>query len=406
MEKAYKNMEKTLKHLETLHEVFLKEDERYKEFNEKLTKILNDLGFFDELYKEKGRQMILADLIEYIFLGRGYYSVKKQEHKSKFIQAILYFVNMLMEYDSLTVEVELRKKVLDELRKNIPQIAEEGKYERLKNFEGKVGLKSGESDADNDLNKYFDTLLPKTAGGLWHELLAYVFLLRNDVGYIVPLLLSQRLLSLEDHVVPPDFLIITHDKKVYGVEVGTKKEIQSGSFSLKTGIPTVTLDTENSRNSDRCPICNKWIQFCPYVIEKYSDLSRELPEKSEVKCLDECDRYTEDEIVNGKCPYTKYSRNRAETLDHTHHKYADGKHYHYKCVLKKLEKENPDMKKKIIRARDGVALKTHYPYYPGLDELIKERRKIKEITKELEELKQKLSDLENKKERDLLSYLQ
>ncbi|ACV23978.1 hypothetical protein [Methanocaldococcus fervens] len=149
--------------------------------------------------------MILADYIEYLFLGRGYYSVKKKEDKSKFIKAILYFVNMLMRYDSLTVDVELRKKVLDELGRERPQITTEEEYERLKNFDGSVGLKKGESDADDKLNRYFDTILPKTAGGLWHELLAYVFLLRNDVGYIVPLLLSQRLLSLEDHVVPPDF---------------------------------------------------------------------------------------------------------------------------------------------------------------------------------------------------------
>jgi len=322
--------------------------------------------------------MILADLIEYIFLGRGYYSIKKIEEKSTFIKAILYFVNLLMIYDSITVEKELREKVLELLGKDIPEIKEEKYYTRLKEFKGYVGLKKGESDASKELDKYFDTLLPKTAGGLWHELLAYIFLLRNDVGYIVPLLLSQRLLSLEEHVVPPDFLIITYDKQVYGVEVGTKKEIQSGSFSLQTGIPTVTLDTENSRNSDRCPICKKWILFCPYVIKKYSDLNTEPPEKIEVKCLEECNQYSQEDIAAGKCPYTKYSRSKASTLEYTHHEYADGKHYHYQCVLKKV---GPEMREKIINARDKTALKTHYPYYSGLDWLIKERRKTKKIDK-------------------------
>ena len=115
-----------------------------------------------------------------------------------------------MIYDSITVDVDLRNKILEELGDQIPEIKEEEYYDQLKEFKGSVGLKKGESDAPTELNKYFDTLLPKTAGGLWHELLAYIFLLRNDVGYIVPLLLSQRLLSLEGHIVPPDFLIITY----------------------------------------------------------------------------------------------------------------------------------------------------------------------------------------------------
>jgi hypothetical protein len=174
---------------------------------------------------------------------------------------------------------------------------------------------------------------------------------------------------LDDHIVPPDFLIITSDKRIYGVEVGTKKEIQSGSFSLKTAIPTATIDTENSRTSDRCPICKRWIPFCPFVIETYSDLDKVIGKQEEVRCLKECTKYNPSEITMGKCHYTKYSRKQKKTLPFTHHVYATGHHYHYTCVLSKLSE---DMREIVIEAEDSIALKTHYPYYSGLEVLIGE----------------------------------
>ena len=209
-------------------------------------------------------------------------------------------------------------------------------------------------------------MLPKTAGGLWHELLVYVFLLRSNIGYIIPLLLSQRLLGFERNIIPPDFLIITYDKNLYGVEVGTKKEIQSGSFSLQTNIPTATIDTINSR-TDRCPICKRWIPFCEFVINNYSNFDMKITE-SEIRCLEECNVYPKEDIAAGKCPYTKYSRNKAPTLSYARHDYTNGLHYHYRCVLENVEEE---VKKEIVSAKDSIALKTHYPYYSGLEELTK-----------------------------------
>jgi len=212
-------------------------------------------------------------------------------------------------------------------------------------------------------------MLPKTAGGLWHELLVFVFLLRNDAGYIIPLLLAQRLIGLERNIIPPDFLIITHDKRLYGIEVGTKKEIQSGSFSLQTSIPTATINTINSRASDRCPICHRWLQFCDFVIDKYSDFDTEIS-KPEVRCLEECTLYSKQDIAEGVCPYTKYSRNLARTRPYAQHPYVNKRktlHYHYRCVLDNVPQNTRNV---IIQANDSIALKTHYPYYPGLEELI------------------------------------
>jgi len=278
---------------------------------------------------------------------------------------MLRVVNILMCYETITVSDKLRRKVLEELGRKIPTIKDEDNCDELLKFRGDIGI-SG-SKAETGLRRYFDKMLPKTAGGLWHELLVYIFLLRNDVGYIIPLLLTQRFIGYERNIVPPDFLILTHYKNIYGIEVGIKKEIQSGSFALQTNIPTATLDTINSRNSDRCPACSKWIQFCPHVINNYADFDKKIG-NIQVKCLDECSVYSKEFILAGKCKYTKYSRKRAETKKHKHHKFANGYHYHYCCVLKRVEAQ---MKIKTINAEDATAIKTHFPYYTGLEELMR-----------------------------------
>lgn len=380
MKDIFKRMNNTIRHLEILHEIFAKKDnfrpeekidyDIYKQNEEKLIEILSRMNFSNQLYAQKGRQMILADFLEYIFLGRGYYSMRSIKDKEDFVRGILHFVNLLMCYEVMTVSDNLRKKVLEELAKDNSEIGREEYYSELKDFIGRVGLKKGESDAPEYLDRYFDSFLPKTAGGLWHELLVYIFLLRNQIGYIVPLLLSQRLMSREGSIIPPDFLIITSEKNIYGIEVGRKKEIQSGSFSLQTNIPTATIDTENSRVSDRCPICKRWIPFCDFVINNYSNFHTEIT-KDEVRCLEECKAYSsKSTIASGKCPYTKYSREKAPTLEHTQHEYATGLHYHYKCVLEKVSEE---IRSKIVSVQDTTALKTHYPYYSGLETLMKKR---------------------------------
>ena len=250
---------------------------------DKLNELLSKVRLHDQLYDKKGRQMILADIIEYIFFARGYYSaLKGKDRIQDFIRIILRIVNLLMSYETITVDDNLRKRFLENLKSAAPQISEEELFDEILKFKGKIGLPEKESDASREMNRYFDTLLPKTAGGLWHELLVYVFLLRHDLGYIVPLLLSQRFLSASEVIVPPDFLLITKDKHVFGIEVGTKKEIQSGSFSLITGIPTATIDTINSRASDRCPICKKWIMFCDQVIEDFSNLDYQINGKKKL----------------------------------------------------------------------------------------------------------------------------
>ena len=393
MDKLIENMEKTIKHLGTLQSVFAEEENYddardfliYKKSHEALNDALVRLKLPSTIYGQTNRQLILADLIEYFFFGRGYYSIKDDETRGLFIKSVLYFVNVLMSFETITVSKKLRDKYLDVLQAAITEVGEEPSFVELRSFERKVGLPSKITEAPHKLDEYFDSLLPKTAGGLWHEMLTFIFMLRNDLGYVIPLLLSQRFLGLRDSLVPPDFLIIAKDKRVYGVEVGTKKEIQSGGFSLKTAIPTATVDTENSRTSDRCPICHKWIQFCDHVINNYSDLSnRSLPNggRPEFRCLrDECSIYSVTEIAAGKCPYTKYSRKRKDTIVTSHHEYSDGRHYHYQCVLDKV---SPEMKENMKSNPDRIALKTHFPYYSGLEGLMKKRGEISEEADESE----------------------
>ncbi len=380
MKQLFDKVKLSIKHLEVLHKVFEnkknynlpeeKDDfEIYFENTNSLLKTFNELKLFDSIYNQKDRQMILADLFEYILLGRGFYSIGTKRNnnlnKGKFIKGILHFVNLLMCYESITINVERRNLFIDKLSKIIPIIKKEKFYKELRTFKDNIGLP--ESDASKELKNYFDKLLPKTAGGLWHELLVYIFLLRNNYGFILPLLLHQKLYSKTDHIVPPDFLLLTRDKRIYGIEVGIKKEIQSGAFSIKTAIPTATIDTINSRNSDRCPICRKWINFCPFVIDNYSNLDY-IIERIEVKCLDNCTIFSKEEIANGICKFSKYSRGQTKTLKYTHHKLSYDKHYHYKSFLNHVTVK---MKNTIIQANDNTAIKTHYPYYSGLEELIR-----------------------------------
>lgn len=94
--------------------------------------------------------------------------------------------------------------------------------------------------------------------------------------------------------------------------------------------------------------------------------------RAEIKCLDQCDLYSKEEIASGECPYTKYSRATTKTLGYTKHKFTNGLHYHYQCVLKKLDDKT---RNNLIRAEDRIALKTHYPYYAGIAELLNKSNK-------------------------------
>src|SRR3989338_7975191 len=132
------SLKKAIIHLEVIDKVFSESEFPEKDIYLKIKDNLNSLNnklpankFSEELYvggKKRNasnnqgyaRQMILADLIEYIINGRGYfYAIRNKDAMKAYIRIILEIVNQLMVFDSLVVEVEVRKKLLEELKNKL-----------------------------------------------------------------------------------------------------------------------------------------------------------------------------------------------------------------------------------------------------------------------------------------------
>lgn len=64
--------------------------------------------------------MILGDIIEYIFTGRAYYyAVKSEDNFKEFLKLILYSVNQLLIFDTITVNPGIRKLYIEKLEEKI-----------------------------------------------------------------------------------------------------------------------------------------------------------------------------------------------------------------------------------------------------------------------------------------------
>lgn len=293
-----------------------------------------NVSFSDEIYHQDDRQMKLADIIEYLFFSRGVYFIFQSNHFKRdriklFLELILRYVNLLMVFENITVDSKLRGVYLD----NLESITnDEIGYKELREWSKSVGLPSLPKDTPNE---YFDSILPKTAGGLWHEMLVFAFILKYDIGYIFPLLLAQKPISLTHKLSPPD-LVILHNKtyRFYGIEIGNLKERQTGGFSAPSGIPIIPIDTLNARISDRCPSCKKWIGICEKVIIDFCNTDEDMPEPiNEIRCLVDCSQYTLEEKITGICPVMKFRSASESNINGTKFSFCDGKHHHYKCCL-------------------------------------------------------------------------
>jgi hypothetical protein len=430
MDILLKSLEKSIRHLQIIDKVFSTENypdkQLYLTFKREIKKlnVKYPQRFTDELYvggkKGKGetgygRQMILSDIYEYIVNGRGYYYAEWSIEKKKiFIEIILNLLNQLIIWDSLTVESGLRKRVLDKLSTGIKgnffkEDEMKKRHEALRSYKGDIGfdtreetlpqqvLEKMEFSGDNGeikkiryrLDEYFDSLLPKTAGGLWGELIVYLYLLRRNIGYILPLLLNQRILhgGPTESLKPPDYLVIRKDGSLVGVEVGGGKETQSGRFSSALrGCQMVTV--ENPRVPPRCPICGKKTLFCPKVIKDYSDIDTNplLSIKEDILCAHECNFYKYEQVLKGECPYTLYHGGTSEkTLFRQKRKFGTETdyHYHYSCIRNQKDPVAADLiKSRVARfekklASDGSeeahktapirVLKMNYPHVEGLE---------------------------------------
>src|SRR5437868_3048483 len=140
MKEIIKNLEKSVAHIKALNDFFSDADNynspaEQKDFDlyqQNLQGVIDSFAPINleaELYNPKSRQMILADLFEYILLGRGFYSIgtKRQNisKKENFVKGILHLVNLLMNYESLTVNIDRRNRFLDFLSSKVEGLNEE-----------------------------------------------------------------------------------------------------------------------------------------------------------------------------------------------------------------------------------------------------------------------------------------
>lgn len=369
MKRLLDSLSVAAKHLSTLDYVFRKNYPLYTLTSSKL----EGLALYDELRKEiyaggkkrgvygYGRQMILGDLLQYIFTGRGYYfAVRGEEQREAFISIILYICNLLILMEDISVEVELRNAVLDMLEKRIglALFEDDGQktlYSELRKYEGLITPAEGKEYDD-----ILDSMLPKRVGAI-PELLVYAYLIRKNYGYVVPLLHSQRLMGNQGYIVPPDFLILRTKGEIFGIEVGRGKEQQIGSFSTVTSIPVFTagIGSFDQPQPYRCGKCLRWIIYCDQVIKSCS--RNEEPDSEFIDCK-QCSIYAGDmDAALANCPDIVYH---GRALDY----YGQMKElrYHYNCV-----KDDTEVSQVLQRARSPKLI-APLPWVSGLGYLPKE----------------------------------
>jgi len=331
----------SVKHLQCLDEVFRAQSPLYNQIEQNMVRELG--SDFDEISRELyaggkirgglNRQMILGDIIEYIFTGRAYYYAAESEERFKsFAVLILYSVNQLLLLDTVTVNPAIRRVYIEKLGQEIdPAIL----YEKAGDRELAQRLKISPAviwqEEWEPFDTFVDSLLPKTLG-CPKELVVFLELIRLKKGLIIPLLLIQRLFGSGVKVAPPDFLLLKRNKEIFGVEVGYAKEGQSREFSTQTSIPTFEVDLANHMHN-RCPKCGENILYCDSVIKKYADrtLWGELDSEGRYKCGSDCPNFN-----GGVCVFANYYGRYKGPCFYGQQKTGDDKkdmHYHATCVM-------------------------------------------------------------------------
>jgi len=329
----------SIQHLKCLDDIFSNEHQEYKRINS----ILNSEEFghiYEEISRELyaggkqprgnlklARQMILGDIVEYIFTGRiYYYAVKSEENFKYFLKLIMYSVNQLLIFDSITVQPNIRKLYIEKLEEEIDlKIL----YEKDGDLALAKELKTSETVIYDTNWKQFDALvdsiLPKTLG-CPKELVVFAELLRLKKGIIIPLLLIQRLFGNRNPIAPPDFLLAKENKEIFGIEVGYAKEGQSREFSIRTSIPTFAVDLKNNMHN-RCPKCGEIILYCDKVIEYFSEGTLDSKLQSDKFLCKDCPN-----LDNGNCLFSNYYGKWKGTEFNGNLSEQKERHYHAKCV--------------------------------------------------------------------------
>jgi len=343
MHELLKRIKISIEHIQCLDEVFFNNHPEYnrieiifnsdpfKSIIEKISKELYAGGKQPRGHNILNRQMILGDIIEYIFTGRAYYFASKSNDNFKqFLKLILYTVNQLLIMDSITVKPSLREKYIRLLEARIDRHI---LYEKIGDENLATDLTTsttvlGDSNWER-FNLFVDSILPKTLG-CPKELIVFAELIRLKKGIIIPLLLIQRIFGNRSPIAPPDFLLIKENKEIFGIELGYKKEEQSREFSIRTSIPTFATDLKNNMHN-RCQICGEILLYCDPVIEDY--VNNNLGAK--ITTINGTPRYLCNSCPNfnnGNCRFSNYygivhgNNFRNEPLPN------NLLHYHAKCV--------------------------------------------------------------------------
>lgn len=411
--KFYKNNKFTDKYYENIRE-FLKKN--IFEFNETKEYIscINDIGVIhssdlltyyyisrlfysiEDIYKKKGgndklkNEMIdiYFNLINFLLktnifspnddidqkdIGNGIYLNKNKKFRENLAKEILIkylercetskFFNFLKTYYNLKeIEIIIQKRIKrwNDIGKNV-EIAEI-KNKLLGYYKNKTIISN-----DGCLKKLCRDKTPPFLlknVGLATEMFVYIYLITQNYGYIVPLLLHQRLYSNIEEIlskkineeeaikekyvmIPTDFLLLSKGK-TYALELGRGKTELISTLASIAAIPTIYIDATLN-------VGHKFGYKCNYCFNSF----------------DVCNKY----IENFKIGKTK------EKLDCKECEYSDeckSKVYEYKlCKDKKIIKHihvscYNDMKKKykdalIINEEKG-AMPT-YPAVTGLEKL-------------------------------------
>jgi hypothetical protein len=345
------------RHLSLIDEICEKLDPAYRSVKDDLRKLPGYSAVARELYgREKVRQMVLGDLLTYIVAARGYWSARGQQGFEDYLRVILHMVNLILIQETiLSSRPGQRKKFLTRLAKeNLPNFfsddAEKHKYQEL--IETKDQVRPGHA-----LYKTMDSVLPKSAG-IAIELLVFVYLLRRSLGYIVPLLFTQRIFRGPESFAPPDYLILRPGGQVIGVEVGgglgqygspsRGKVHQVNRFVQDTSIPVVTVLMPHMQY--RCPICNEWPVFCPEVIERVA--TSWDGGVDHISCPT-CPRFD-----GGDCPFILFKGKTAVR--------ENDRHYHYQHV-----KANDYVQSRALRTKadQDRKLVSYFPFVEGLERI-------------------------------------
>jgi len=287
-----------------------------------------------------------ADLLTYLFCGRLIYSFEKIYKQSvkgssdlgnEVVDELFQLINFLLltnifpPNDNIDhqdigngkytdVHLDLRANLIDNILPKLIDILDEVSFMEFLQFHFKLSeLKKISQIKCNSWNQFFShtsynssvlknhiiqnyssyrnrfdyycktdapPFLPKNVG-LATEIFVYLFLMANDYGYVVPLLLHQRLFSnflevfspnknvsvvKENYVmVPTDFLLLKRGR-VVALELGRGKPELISGFASISGIPTIFVDSYlnlGPKLGYKCNYCFNSLAICQKYIDNF-----------------------------------------------------------------------------------------------------------------------------------------